>query len=152
MKIAHSVRITVFVKEGEDEGKIKSKLLELIPFNLEEEKLELKEQIATGFNESKIKIFEIVLEKDRHIEAFLEKLVEGLSEETKELILRQAESRLDDDCNFFLRFSKEKLIEENDLWVTDQGNCFHIKINVAAFPKKREIAMEIIRNVFKVGE
>jgi len=149
MKIANSIKIKVYVKEGEDEEKIKKKLLELIPFDISKEKVELKEEAATGFNEKKIKIYRVVLEKDRHIEAFLKNLKEEMMEEVQERILNQIDSRLDDDCNFFLRFSKDKWIIEKDLWLTDQGNCFHIKINVAAFPKKKEIAAEIIRNLFK---
>jgi hypothetical protein len=127
-------------------------LLSLVPFKLEEEKIKLNQQTATGFSEKKIKIFEILLEKDRHIGAFLENLISHLSKDTKELILRHAETRLDEECNFFLRFSKEKLLNENELWLTDKGNCFHIKINIAAFPKKKEAALEIIRKVFKLEE
>ena len=150
MKIANSVKINVFIKEEEDEEKIKAKLFGLIPFDLEEEKVELKENNVTGFSDTKIKVFEILLEKERHIQAFFDNLNKELSDEAKEVILRQAESRLDEEGNFFLRFSKDKLVEENELWVTDQGNCFHIKMNVAAFPKKRKIALEIIRKVFKL--
>ncbi|MBW2995861.1 hypothetical protein KY332_01025 [Candidatus Woesearchaeota archaeon] len=152
MKIANSIKIKVYVKEGEDIGKTAKAFLEFFPFDLEDEKIQLEEKTATGFNESEIKIFEVVLEKDKHIEAFLKHLNEKSFDEVKERILMQAESRLDEDCNFFLRFSKEKWIEEKMLWLTDQGNCFHIKINVAAFPKKRETALEIIRNVFKLEE
>ena len=149
MKIANSVKISVFVKEGEDELKIIDKLLSIIPFDIEKEKIVLSQQTTTGFNEKKIKIFEILLAKDRHIEGFLNNLIKNLDQGTKELILSQAESRLDDECNFFLRFNKENLIREDDFWLTDQGNCFHIKINLAAFPKKKEAALEIVRKLFK---
>ena len=149
MKIANSIKITVFAKEEEDFDKIKAKLLSLIPFSLEEEKVKLKESSATGFSEKKIKIFEVLLEKDRHIEAFLDNLVKELGDETKELILKQAENRLDEECNFFLRFGKDKLMKEKELWVTDQGNCFHIKMNIACFPRKREKALEVIFNIFR---
>ena len=152
MKIANSIKINVFVKEQEDENQIKNTLLTLFPFNLEEEKIEINQNQAIGFNEKKIKIFEILLTKDKHISAFLENLIKKLSKETKNLILKQSESRTDDECNFFLRFSKEKLVKEKELWLSDQGNCFHIKINIAAFPKKREKALKIIRNLFKVEE
>lgn len=148
MKIAHSIKITVFVKEEENEEKIRKTLLSLLPFDLEKEKIELKQSIATSFNEKKIRIFEILLIKDKHVNIFLENLINKLSKETKELILKQAESRIDDKCNFFLRFSKDKLIKENELWITDQGNCFHIKINLAVFPKKKENALEIINDFF----
>ena len=109
---------------------------------------DVPEKIDLAQVREKIKILEILLEKERNIKAFLEKLNGQMSDESKEILERQMESRLDEECNFFLRFSKEKLINEKELWLTDQGNCFHIKINVAAFPKKREIAMEIIRKVF----
>jgi RNA binding exosome subunit len=150
MKIANSVKLSVFAKDEEDPEKIKNKFLELIPFNLEEEKINLEQRKAIGFEEKEIRIFEILLEKEKHVNMFLENLIKNLSSETKEIILRQAETRLDDECNFFLRFSKDKLIKENELWLTDQGNCFHIKLNIAAFPKKKETALEIIRKAFKV--
>ncbi len=40
-------------------------------------------------------------------------------------------------------------LQENKLWLTESGDCFHIKINIASFPRKREKALEIIRNLFK---
>ena len=152
MKIVNSIRLKVYVKEEEDYDKIKKSLLELVPFDLEKEKVELKEEIVYGFDEKKIRVLRIILEKNKYIEAFLKNLNEKMMDETKERILNQLDSRLDEDCNFFIRFSKEKLIEEKMLWLTDQGNCFHIKINVAAFPKKKENALEIIRNIFKLRE
>ena len=151
MKIANSIRITVFVKEGEDEAQIKKTLFSLFPFDLEKEAIELKQDNATGFNDKKIKILEVLLTKDKHISIFFENLKNRLSKDIKELILKQAESRIDDECNFFLRFSKDKLINEKEFWLTDQGNCFHIKINIAAFPKKKENALKIIGSSFDSG-
>jgi hypothetical protein len=148
MRIANSIKITVFVKEEEKEEKIRGALLDLFPFDMGEEKVELKQSVATGFNEKKIKLFEIRLTKDKHINLFLEYLQNKLSKETKELIQKQAESRTDDGCSFFLRFSKDKLINEKEFWLTDQGNCFHIRINIAAFPKKKEKALSIINKIF----
>jgi len=150
MKVANSIKIKVFIKEGEDEEKVKQSLLSLIPFNIEESQISKK--VATAFNESKITIYEVLLEKDKHIKDFLDNLIAKLDDEIKERILQQAESRLDKEGNFFLRFKKDKYMNENELYLTDQGNCFHIKINIAAFPKKREIELEIIRNIFKGKE
>jgi len=148
--IAHKITVTVFSKEEENQSKIKTSLLELFPYDLEEEKIKLIEKTVTGFNEKQIKVLEVILEKNKHIEEFLNNLTKTLSDQAKELILKQAESRLDDECKFYLRFSKDKLIGEKELWITDQGNCFHIKMTLAVFPKKREKALEIIQKVFKV--
>jgi RNA-binding protein len=148
--ISHQIKVTVFVKGEEDFDKIKNGLLELFPFNLEEEKLAINENIVEGFDEKKIKILEVVIDKERHTKGFIENLLKNLSNETKEVILRQAESRLDNEMMFYMRFSKEKWLNEKTLWLTDQGNCFHIKMSLAAFPKKREKALELIQKVFKV--
>jgi len=148
MKTANSVKISVFAKEDEDQ--VKEKLLQLIPFNLEKEEINLNQKNIVGFNEEKIKTFEIFLTKEKHIDLFLESLISKLSKETKDFILKYIEKRLDEECNLFLRFSKDKLIKENELWLTGAGNCFHIKINIAVFPKSKENAIEIVRKVLKI--
>lgn len=148
MKFAHNVKISVFCKEYENETAIIHSLKSLFPFYLEKEKIKLNQQTATGFNETKIKIFDIILDKERHINKFLGFLKEKLSAEQKGLLIRQAESRLDEKLDFFIRFDKDKLIQENKLYITDSGNCFHIKISIAAFPSKREKALEAIKTLF----
>ena len=122
-------------KHDDNEEIIKRKLLVLIPFDMEKEKIQLKETNAAGSNQSEIKIFEIELKKDRHINEFLENLNNKLDIEQKELLIRQINSRLDNDLNFFIRLDKEKLLNDN-LCITDSGNCFHIRIYLAAFPAK----------------
>ena len=149
--IAHQIKITVFAKQDDDENKIKGHLLKLVPFDIEKEKIELVETSSAGFNEKPIKIFEILIKKERHIKEFIENLLNKLDSGTKELILRQAETRMDNDFNFYLRFDKDKWINEGELYLTDRGSCFHIKISLAAFPKNKEKSMEIIQKVFKSG-
>jgi len=144
MKLAHFAELRVFSYEGEDEKKIAEKLKELVL----DGKVNLNESSAEGLNDRKIRIFEIRLEKDSQINKFLQNLTEKLSREQKELLIRQAESRLDSEFNFFLRLDKEKLLE-NKYWLTDSGNCFHVKIVIACFPRTREKALEVVRNLFK---
>ncbi len=146
--IAHSIKITVFVKEGEDKEKVISSLREIIPFDIESEKIGFNKKKTLGFEEKEIIVLEIILEKEKHIKGFLESINKKLSEEARELIMRQKENRLDKELNFFLRFSKQKWIEEKELWLTDRGNCFHIRIKLAVFPKKREKGLEKIDELF----
>ncbi|MBD3249539.1 hypothetical protein GF336_05840 [Candidatus Woesearchaeota archaeon] len=146
--IAHSINITVFAKEGEDKERIISALKEFIPFDIEKEKIEFNQKKTLGFDDKKITVLEILLEKEKHIKGLLDNLKEKLSEEAKYLILKQKESRLDQELNFFLRFSKQRWIEKKELWLTDKGKCFHIKIKLAVFPKKREKAIKKIEKMF----
>lgn len=142
MRLAHNIKITVFSKE-EDPGRIREALISLTGFELEKEKLSIKQSTAMGFKEKKIRILEIVLKKEKHTNMFLSRLMAALKKEQKEMLLRQIESRLDSNLDFFVRLDKEKLLN-NELWITDSGNCYHIKISIAAYPSTREKAVEIV--------
>jgi len=146
--LAHNICITVFCKPEEDTKLIAKKLLFLVPFDIKEQKIELKKTNATGFKEKKITILEIYLEKESHTNLFLNNLIKNLTDEQKSLINKQADSRLDDELNFFLRLDKNRLINEDKLWLTDNGECFHIKIKIAAFPHKREVALKTLEKIF----
>lgn len=150
MKLAHQIKAKVFSYEkfNEDAKLILDKFLQLFPFDLKEEKIELKKTKTVGFNENEITILDVTLAKERHTNQFLENLMKNLDEEQKKLILSQVEQRLDDNLDFFLRFDKDEYIKNNKLALTDSGKCFHIKMSVAAFPKKREIGLGIVKMVF----
>jgi RNA binding exosome subunit len=144
MKIAHNIKLSVFAYEEEDPEQIKATFLKLLPFDLEQEKLTLKDFTAQGFQERKIRIFEIVLEKERHTSKFLAHLKQNLDQDQRNLLLRQSESRLDQDLNFFIRLDKPNLMQDNKYWITDTGNCFHIRISIAAYPAKREAGLKVV--------
>ena len=146
--LAHNICLNVFCKPEENIELITKKLLLLVPFNLKKEKIELKKRTAIGFNEKKIIILELYLEKESHTNLFLKNLAKNLTNEQKSLIKKQAESRLDSELNFFLRLDKSKLINENKLWLTDKGDCYHIRIKIAAFPHKREVALKTVEKIF----
>ena len=146
MRLANNIKINVFVKPEDDEAAVKKHLLNLFPFNLEEEKIILHRSKAKGFNQREIIVLEVDLVKERHTNSFLDFFKEKLNEQQKQALLSQ-ENRLDDDCNFFIRLDKQKLLN-NEFWITDSGDCYHIRISVAAFPKKKERAREVVEKIF----
>ena len=148
MKYAHLIKLAVFSYENENSMNILDGFLRFFPFNLEDDKAAFKKSVATGFNERKIKILEATLTKNNLISQFLENLLNNLDENQKAIILEQAESRLDKNMDFFLRFDKDLWVKEHKSSLTDSGRCFHIKISVAAFPKKMEAALNVIRELF----
>lgn len=148
MKQLHKVLINVFCKEREDESLILEKLKSLIPLDLEKEKIYVKRTSAEGFSNKKIRIFEIELKKEAHTNGFLDDFLGKLSDEQKEMLHRQAESRLDDNLDFFIRLDKEKLLN-NEFFITHSGNCFHIKLHIAAFPAKKAVALDIVKKILK---
>jgi len=150
MKLAHQIKIKVFSYEkfNDNDKIVLDKFLQLFPFDLKDEKIELKKKEVLGFNDQKITIFEVILAKEKHTKQFLENLIKNIDEDQKKLVLEQLESRLDDNLDFFLRFDKDEYLKNDKLILTDSGNCFHIKISVAVFPKKREIGLGIVKSIF----
>lgn len=147
MKV-HYIVMRVFIYQEEDVEQVKQGLLKFAPFDLEKEKIKLISKNTFGFNEKKIVILSIRLEKERHTNKFIEHLNSMIDEKTRTTILIQAESRLDEELHFFLRFDKQSLITKNKLILTDLGDCYHLQIGIASFPKTRENALEIIKELF----
>ncbi|MEM4247122.1 MAG: RNA-binding domain-containing protein [Candidatus Woesearchaeota archaeon] len=150
MKYLNSVTISVFAKPSEEDVlAVRQGLVELVPLNLEKEKIAVNEETAEGFNEQQIKILTITLTKASHTNTFLKALLNRLTNEQKELLLRQRESRLDSDLHFFIRFDKSKWLSDRRLFITDSGWCYHVKMSLAAFPATREAALALVEKVFK---
>lgn len=148
MKLVNNIVVTVFCKEEENSEQILNVMKGFFPFDLSAKNIEVKRETAFGFNEKKIIIYRIMVEKEKQIEEFIKNFKERLNNEQKQLLLRQISSRLDDDLYFYIRFDKDKLIREKQLWITDSGNCFHVRMNIAAFPKRREVAEKILNEMF----
>lgn len=148
MKYANLLKLNVFVHEHENLLEIEKAFLSFLPFDLEKEKIKINKINAKGFEEKRIFILETTLTKDSHINKFLKNLNEKLSNETKQLILHQALTRLNPEYSFYLRFDKAKLME-NKLELVDHGNCFHIKISLALFNKTNQSAIELLKKIFE---
>ena len=147
MKYAHSIKLTVFSYEHENSGQILDSFLRFFPFSLEDNKINVVKRNTTGFNDSKIEIFEVLLTKTNLINQFLDFILNNLDEIQKGILIQQAESRLDDNLDFFIRFDKEEWIKNKKLELTDSGKCFHLKMSIAAFPSKREAALKIVKEM-----
>lgn len=148
MKYAHHIKLTVFVKPEENCSLIKKKLIGLIPFNFEEQEIPLITNSAEGFENRKIIIYEIDLFKENHTTSFIKNLKEKLSNEQKELLLSQRRSRLDEELYFYIRLDKSELLQGR-YSITDSGDCVHIKMSIAAFPKNREVALRVVEEILK---
>ena len=148
MKWAHKITISVFAKPEEKQDEIKEALIKLIPFNLEQAKLKVETQKAESFDDRTIEINKITLTKESHTNDFLQFLLDTLTQEQKDTLLNQAESRLDAEYDYFIRIDKQKWIENREIQFTDSGKCYHIKITLAVYPKNREKAMELLKKLF----
>ena len=140
MKSLHCITLSVFCKEhcGENKDLINQKLSDLSYLDLPSEKLSIDTEIADGLEEgSKINIFKLKLEKSKHARAFLNNFLSRLDDSQINTLIDQIDSRLDENCHFFIRIDKDKWYGDK-IELTDSGNCFHINISIAAYPAKKE--------------
>ena len=57
---------------------------------------------------------------------------------------KDLERKIDDKGNWFLRFDKKDALDEK--WtILDSGDAIHLKVKIAAFPAKKEIAIDKVR-------
>ncbi len=150
MKQANKITIRTFTPPEEDREENKKTILELTGYTeeeIEKEKIKYEERNAKGFSQKNIIIHTLELEKDRHCNKFLERLASKLTEEDKHTLISQT-NRLDDNMNFYIRLNKEKL-RKQEYEVTESGECYHIKISIASFPKRKDVAHKKIKEIIK---
>ncbi len=138
--------LSVFSKDPENMEEVKEKLVSLVPFDLETEKVPLNHETASGLTDNKIDILDIMLLKNKHIKKTFKYILDQIGKEQVKTLFDQLESRFDENLYFFLRLDKTELMKGNFV-LTDGGNCFHIKLGVCAYPAKRELGAEIMTKV-----
>lgn len=154
----HNIRYRVFVYENEDLDLITDALLNILPSaRVETEEVE-------GLLEEPMVILSGMISKKRYTKEFLNNLL-AIDKDQLSKLYNDLDKKMDEKGNLFLRFSKDfKVLEsdennrlENDLedsidlnqWkILDGGDSIHLKIKVAAYPAKKEVALKILDEVF----
>lgn len=133
----HNIRFREFVYENEDLDELTQAILNIFP----EASIEMEE--AEGLTEDKIIILTGVIDKKRHTKAFFNRIL-SLNQEQLKKLDEDLERKMDDKGNLFLRLSKEDAIDD-EIKIIDSGDSIHLKLKIAAFPAKKSIAIEKVR-------
>ena len=65
-----------------------------------------------------------------------------------EELRKQNPTYVDDKGNLFLRLSKEDAVDEK-ITIVDSGDSIHLKVKIAAYPAKKEIAIKKVREAIE---
>ena len=151
-------RYRVFVYENEDLDLITDALLNILP------SAEVEAEEVEGLLEEPMVILNGMVSKKRETKEFLNNLL-AIDKDQLTKLYNDLDKKMDEKGNLFLRFSKDfKVLEsgeknqaENDSddfidlnqWkILDGGDSIHLKIKVAAYPAKKEVALKILDEVF----
>ena len=137
----HNIRYRVFIYENEDKEEILEALLNILPTAVPE-----AEEVE-GLLEEKMLILTGTISKKRETREFLNTLIESIGEDQLTKLYNDLDRKMDESGNLFLRFSKEKAID-GEWEILDGGDSIHLKIKIAAYPAKKEVAIKKISEIF----
>lgn len=131
----HNIKFRAFVYEDESADEISQAILNILP------EAEIEAEDAEGMLEDKIIILSGTVSKKRYTKTFFNTLIEWTD---LDKLNDDLERKIDEKGNWFLRFDKKDALDEK--WtILDSGDSIHLKIKIAAYPAKKEIAVEKIR-------
>lgn len=131
----HNIKFRAFVYENEDVDELSQAILNILP------EAEIEAEEAEGLTEDKIIILSGTVSKKRYTKEFFNLLLESVD---LDKLNDDLERKMDEKGNWFLRFDKEDAIDEK-MTIKDSGDSIHLKIKIAAYPAKKEIAVDKVR-------
>ena len=133
----HNIRFREFVYESENLDELTQAIYNIFP------DAEIESEDAEGLMEDKIIILSGVVDKKRQTKAFFNLLLE-LDQNQLDKLNNDLERKVDDKGNLFLRLSKEDAVDEK---ITIDS--IHLKVKIAAYPAKKEIAIKKVREAIE---
>lgn len=132
----HNIKFRAFVYEDESVEEVSQAILNILP------EAEIEAEEADGMLEDKIIILSGVVSKKRYTKTFFNTLLDSTD---LEKLNSDLERKMDEKGNWFLRFDKSDALDEK--WtILDSGDSVHMKIKVAAYPARKDIAVEKVRD------
>lgn len=138
----HNISYRVFVYGTENEEKVKEAVKTLFPNS------HFQTDITEGYFKNPVLILHDKITRKREIKEFV-KILDQIDDAGKKRLLNELENKIDHKGNLFLRFDKQKAYL-GDLKIIEHGDAIHVKLNIAAYPAKKENAIKVARDIFGV--
>ncbi|OKY78242.1 MAG: Exosome subunit RNA binding protein with dsRBD fold [Candidatus Methanohalarchaeum thermophilum] len=138
----HYIDLRTFCYSTESFEKVKAAFNQVIP---QDQEINIEEIEGNFGNE--IKILKLRVKKSRKIRDLTNEIKSRINEDELKRLKSELPVRLDDNCSLFIRFNKQRAYKE-DLELTDSGNAIVLRFKIAAYPAKREKALEIAKEIF----
>jgi RNA binding exosome subunit len=138
----HNISYRVFIQATENEEKVQESLKNIFPGA----KPEIEH--TEGYYNNPVTILSQKITKKREIKEFIQKF-QAMDNEDIIKISHDFERKMDDKGNFFLRFDKQEALNGN--WkVVEHGDSIHVRIKIAAYPAKKDVAIKIAHEIFGI--
>ena len=145
-----AANLSTLAHATEDEQKVLKALRVLLPEGVEVSTGKLK-----GHYGNPIFTFTSHIKQRKLVRELWVRMTTKLSDDELNMLRRAVPERVDEKCNLHLRFDKQ-LAYDGELAFTDGGDAIHVRLKVAAYPAKPEVAtrlvQELISTTVTVGE
>ena len=138
----HNISYRVFVYGTENEEKVKEAVKTLFPNS------HPQTDTTEGYFKNPVLILHDKITKNREIKEFVN-VLKQIDTASKKRLRSELENKMDERGNLFLRFDKQRA-HLGDLKIIEHGDAIHVKINVAAYPAKKENAIKVAKDIFGV--
>ena len=138
----HNISYRVFVYGTENEEKVKEAVQTLFPNS------HPQTDTTEGYFKNPVLILHDKITKNRELKEFV-KILEQVDAASKNQLRSELENKMDERGNLFLRFDKQRAYL-GDLKIIKHGDAIHVKINIAAYPAKKENAVKVAKDIFGV--
>ncbi|MCD6464426.1 hypothetical protein J7L02_02800 [Candidatus Woesearchaeota archaeon] len=139
-----NAKLRVFSKPEDDYNSVLQGLRTLSGLDWEALKIKPKITIAKGFEDKTIKILELSINKKKLVSSFVNNLLSHLSKTDIALLEKQISSRIDENCNFYIRLDK-KALQKGSWIIIEGGDCYHVKINLGVYPNNKSKAVQELK-------
>ena len=92
----------------------------------------------------------VVIKKHKYLVYLCKYIYDCLSVQDRQELVQTIQERIDDQGMFYVRLEKENFPKICTL--TQRGNCIHIAIKIAAYPKTKQNAVKTCIEFFKTLE
>ncbi len=132
-----SAVVSTFAHATEAEERVLDALRILLP-----EEIEVRRSRLKGHHGNPIVNLEARIKRKETRELW-QRILAKLRGGEFEKIARAAPDRIDETCHLHLRFNKQ-LAYAGELALTEGGDVIHLRLKVAAYPAKREVAVDLV--------
>jgi len=133
--LIHRVTFRAFVASTEDDGKVREALSLFVPPE------SIAETSVVGHFGNRILILSSTLKKKEGL-GFFGSLRERLPEREMKRLRREADLRVDDECNLHFRLDKQAALL-GEVHLTDSGDAISVSAHLESYPARREKAVKV---------
>lgn len=143
----HHITVSAFAKSKDEVARLRDLLMKILPVDAQIDEVAFEPETEGEVFTRELYEVRCKLEKQPEVNEFTGKIMKGLDEYDLKGLLEKVADHVDEDCNLYLRLSKTEA--ESGNIVLENKDSIHVKFKLAAYPAKKETAVEVAKTLIE---